>query len=690
MRLTIDEQERIVAVRGDKEHPLTRGYACIKGLQAAEAHHGPGRLLHPQMRMDDGSFVRIPLEQALDEIAGRLKHILDRDGPDALAAFRGTINVFSAVNGQMVADWLKSLGSDNFYTTMTIDQSAKWVTVQRLGFWAGGRQAMQDADVWLLAGNNPLVSLGSPCMAAHPLETLKAARARGMKLIVIDPRRSETARHADLFLQPVPGEDVAVAAGLLRLILSEGWQDEAFCARHVDGLAELRLSINGYTPDVVEQRAGISRDQLRLAARMFAHEGRRGIAHAGTGVTMGPHSNLADHLYDCLNVVCGRFLREGETIPNPGVMSPPWPSRAEVIPPGRQWEQGPRSRIGGYGMLFGEKMSGVLADEILAPGPGQIRSLFVVGGNPASAIPDQHKVVDALRSLELLVTIDPVMSTTARLSHYVLPPTVFYEHADLTPPLYESSIFSVPFSSYTPAVIPPPADAEVIDDWRVFWEVSRRMDRPLSFNGTTLDMGTAPTSDELHAILLRDARVPFERMRDHAGEVLDIGTVRVEPPGPESTGRFAVAPPDVVAELAQVLDKSPPPGFTHRLVSRRMRDVSNSMYHDFPAIRHRVPYNPAWMHPDDLAALGLADGDRIEIVSGHGRIPAIVEADADVRPGVVSMSHSWGGLPDDPEPYEQVGAYTGLLISTDQELEPINAMPRMSAVPVRIEQPTRS
>jgi len=689
MVLRIDEAGRIAAAHGDKDHPLTRGYACIKGLQAPEAHHGPQRLLRPQKRLEDGRFVEIPLEQALDEIAVRLGAIIERDGPEALATFRGTINVFSAVSSQMLADWLKAFGSTGFYSTMTIDQSAKWVTVERLGYWGGGRQTLDDADVMMLIGCNPLVSVAGAGLASNPTLSIKAAKARGLKLIVIDPRRTETALYADLYLQPRPGEDPTLAAGLLRLILTQGFEDRAFCERYVEGLEDLRRAVEPFTPEYVEARAGVPAADLRAAAEMFAGQPRRGIANAGTGVTMAPRSNLSDHLYDCLNVVCGRFLRPGEIIPNPGAMSPAYPRRAEVYPPQRAWEQGPRSRIGGYGMLFGEKMTGVLADEILTPGPGQVRALFVDGGNPVSAIPDQRKVVRAFRDLELLVAIEPYMTTTARLAHYILPPKLFYEHADLAPPTYETSLFSRPIAAYTPAVIEPPSDAEVIEDWEALWAIASRLGRTITFAGEPLDMTRPPTSDQLHALVLRQARVPFETTREHAGKLLDLPPVVVEPPGPDSVGRFCVAPADVQAELAAVAEEGAAGAargsYDFRLTSRRLREVSNSMYHDFPAVRRRLTYNAAHMNPQDLAALGLSAGERVFVVSEHGRIPAIVEPEDGLRPGVVSMAHSWGGLPDDPEPYEEVGAFTGLLISTDRDLDPINAMPLQSAIPVRIE-----
>lgn len=335
-------------------------------------------------------------------------------------------------------------------------------------------------------------------------------------------------------------------------------------------------------------------------------------------------------------------------------------------------------------MLFGEKMSGILADEILTPGKGQIRSLFSVGGNPAGAFPDQRKVVRALQSLDLLVTIDPYRNQTGRLAHYIIPPRCLYEQSNLGPVDFETAFYAKPFAAYTPAIVPPPPGSEVIEDWQVFWGLAQRLGCRLTFAGEPVDTSCEPTADVLHALMLKKGPVSFDEIRRHRGEVLDLPPEHVAP-APEARGRFEVCPADVIAELADVLREGQPEGYTHRLSSRRMRDVSNTMYHDFAAIRRRVRYNAAYLNPADLVALGLNPGDKVEIVSEHDRIPAIVEDDADIRPGVVSMSHGWGGLPDESARYEDVGSSTGRLVSTDVHLDPINAMPRMSAIPVRIE-----
>ena len=699
LRLTRGAAGRIVAARGDKAHPLTRGYACIKGLQLPAAHASPERLLHPLKRLADGRFVRVSLDAALDEIAQRLRVVMAEHGADAVAGFRGTMNYSNQTANAMLPAWLAALGSNSFFSTMTIDQSAKWVTFERLGGWAGGRDPFLLADVLMFVGTNPLVSLSTfNFPSQHPAQQMREALARGTRFIVIDPRRSETARHASVFLQPWPGEDAALLAGLLRIILDEGWHDAEFCARHVQGLDALRRALAPFDTATVAARTGVGAEALVEAAALFARpeDGRakRGSAASGTGANMGPHSNLVEHLVECLNVVCGRYARAGDAVPNPGVLGPPWPRRAEVIAPQRSWERGWKSRIGGHGMLFGQKMSATLADEITTKGAGQVRALFVDGGNPALAMPDQTRFVAALRALDLLVTIDPFMTATARLSHFVIPPTMMFEHADLGTRDYESHVLHVPYAQYAPKVAEPPAGADVVDDWFVFWALARRLGRPIVFDGVALDMREAPTQEQLLAILARHASVPFDEIRAHPeGKIFDVTPQRVRPGDPQGAARFEVAPPDVATELAalarepgvrdEVADGT---GFSHLLAVRRVRDVQNTMYRHLDAIRKRMPHNPLWIHPDDLAALGVAAGERLAIESAHGRIEAVAEADATLRRGVVSITHGWGGLPGGADAgSDSRGVNVNRLTSTRADLDPINAMPRLTALPVRVQ-----
>jgi len=687
--LTLDENDRIVAIAPDRDNPLSQGYACFKGLQT-DLYSGPNRLLHPLKRMPDGSFQQISAEQAFDEIAAKISELLASDGPSAIASYYGTGTSSNLFAVPILNSWMTAIGSHLFFSAMTIDQPAKWVTLLRLGAWHAGKHRLPDSDVFLIGGSNPIASHLLYCgLFTTPLAELKAAKERGMKLIVIDPRRSETAHFADIMLQPYPGEDPTLVAGLIRIILEEGWEDKAFCAQYTEGLDALRRGVASFTPAYVAKRAGVPADQLHAAAEMFSQGGRRGAVWTGTGPNMASHANLAEHLYECLNVICGRFYREGDRIMNPGVLVPRTELRAEVTAPSRPWETGKKSRVRNIGMMFGEMMTPLLPEEILAPGPGNIKSLFVVGGNPASAIPDTHKTLEALKALELLVVIDPHFSTTARYAHYILPPKLNYEIPTIS--AYEIAKFFKPYTQYSAGPANPPAGSEVLDEHYIFWSLGKRLGLQLHLADAPLNMEAAPTVDEMLEIWTRDAQVPLSEVKKYPhGHIFDVQPQFVQ--AGTSDARFALFPYDVEDELADVASEPFDDAglkidhgiaFTHRLTCRRMRNVINSVTY-LPNTRKRHPFNAAFLHPDDLAALDIQTGAEIEITSAHGSVTAIAMPEDKLRPGTVSMTHGFGGLPDDTTSPQEVGSNVGLLISLEQDLDAITSMPRQSAIPVNL------
>ena len=321
MVATVDDQGRLVSIKGDKDDPQTLGFICSKGTDAVDSHNSAQRILRPQKRMEDGTFVAISREQALAEIAEKLRLSIDRDGPSAIAAYRGSGGFFASASLLLLNAWMDAIGSHQMYSNLTIDQSAKWVTVGRLGSWPAGAQPFHTSDVCMLVGNNPLVSIaGSVFDTRHPLKRVRAAKQRGMKIIVIDPRRTETAQYADVFIQPMPGNDAAILAAIIRIILSQGWHDAAFCEQHVADLDLLKQAVESFDTDLVANIADVPAESLWEAARTFARDGRRGCAATGTGPSMSPFSNLMEQLVGCLNVICGRFIRAGERIDNPGLL----------------------------------------------------------------------------------------------------------------------------------------------------------------------------------------------------------------------------------------------------------------------------------------------------------------------------------------------------------------------------------
>ncbi|MCB2047836.1 MAG: molybdopterin-dependent oxidoreductase [Novosphingobium sp.] len=676
---TFDDDGKVAKVAGDHSNPRTSGYACIKGLSLHEAHESPERILRPLRRREDGTFEEVRLKDALDEIAARVSAIIEKDGPDAVAGFRGTMGAGSIATVEMLAAYLSAIGSRSLFTTMTIDQSAKWVSMGRLGMWTAGRQSWESTDRLMLIGSNPMVSLfafGIPLQ--NPVKTMKEARARGMKLIVIDPRRSETARFADLFVQPIPGEDVTLMAGVIRTVLENGWHDAEFCAAHVDGLEELRKAVEPYTDDYVVARAGVKPGDVMAIASLYAEpvdgRARRGPAITGTGPNMAPHSNLAEHLVEVLNVICGRFARAGEKVVNPGVMLTRPTPRASVVPPMRSWEKGWKD-TNGFGMILGQRMSATLPDAILSNGEDKVRALFVVGANPVNAIPETLKTYDAFERLDLLVAVEPFMNETSRRADFILPPVLMLERADISHPIYEAASPAPPYAMWQEPIMPRPEGSELVEDWRVFWEIAARQGLELTALGVTFDTSQAVTTDEIHERMITNPRIPLDELkRAGPGKAFDVPEQFIEE-GPGGA-KFEVAPADVCAELAEV--RAMQPGKDRfRLTCRRMREVSNTMYHTLPTIRRRVKDNPAFLNPDDLAELGVAEGAKIRISTEHGEITVTARSDAALRRGVVSITHGWGG--------EGVGVNVNLLTALDDTRDPINAMSVMTAFSVEVE-----
>ncbi len=688
MVVSVDDDGRMIDIRADRDDPQTLGFACFKGLRAVEAHASPNRFLQPMKRLADGSLVAIDLEVALDEIAARLADIRAEHGGEAIAGYKGGGGFFTSSAVLLLNSFLRGLGSPKSYSSATIDQSAKFVTHGRLGLWPPGKPPASRVDVMLLVGTNPMVSVNPPFDVRNPVKRMKEARARGMKLIVIDPRRSETAAFADLHLQPLPGEDASVIAGLHHIILREGWYDADFCAAHVGDLEALRAAVAPFTPEYVAARADVPADLLYQAARLFTAKGQRPLAGSSTGPDMGPHSNAAEHLIEALNVICGALVKEGEQIANPGAILPRYPRKAQVIPAPRWWESGPKSRIDGSGYIGEEMMTGVMADEILTPGPGQVRALIVHGGNPASAVPDQRKIVRALRSLDLLVCIEPSNSITSELADYILPPFMQYERPDLPFWLYEYMIYQdEAYTRYTPAVVAPPAGSKLVDDWYVFWGLAKRLGTPLDYLGEALDLNAPPTTEDLLARVARHAPVSYEEIKKHdRGLIVDPAPQFAEPADPDWTGRFSVMPADVAAEIAQALDaREVDDRYPYRLAVRRLRETFNSVGRDLPATKKRVPFNKAYINPDDLEELGAESGDEVEIISASGSIVAVAEADPSLRRRALSVPHGFGGLPGaaSNRGYYQDGVSPNLLLE-DNLRETINAMPRMTGIKVAL------
>ena len=696
IEVDIEAGRRVLAVGADRDDPLFGGYTCVKGRQLADQHHHPDRIWSSLRRTEEG-FEPIASAVALDEIAATIERIVTEHGPRAVASYTGTGAFQNSTSVPVTAAWHAGFGSPSFYTSITIDQPAHRAAGLRMGTWEAGWDNFTDADVSLAVGYNPLVSSYGPAgglQGTNPFVALRRARERGLKLIVIDPRRTELAAAADLWLQVQPGEDPTLVGGMIRHILAFDLHDREFCVRHVDGVEALGAALEAFTPEYVSDRARVPAADVVRAAELFA-AGPRGAAGTGTGPNMAPHSMLTEHLTLALNVLCGRVRQPGDVLESGSFLVPGENRRARVVPPGDP-APGTPHRTGGLSGMPGEMLTNRLAEEILEPGEGQVRALIVSGGNPVVAFPDQAKTEAALDALELLVVIDPRMTPTAERAHYVIAPRLELERADV--PHIMDSRFPAPYSNYTPAVLD--SEDDLLAEWEVFAGIAARTGTEIDLPGGRVPhaagvLGTDVDDDAILDLVYANARIPMNEIRNSRGVIHDDRRVQVVEAGADDgDSRFELAPPDVVVELAgvlaessgaEVLDGYDADRFPFRLVSRRMKHVVNSLGRELPVLGRVGTTNPAYLHPDDLEALGVADGDLVRIESPHGAVVGVAAAADDVKTGVVSMAHSWGGSSDSPDDVRGHGVPTNRLVTTDDGFDPITGMAVQSAIPVRVE-----
>lgn len=698
------EDNRIIAVSGDGSASPYGAYMCVKGRNSAEFHSADERLVNTLKRDENGKLQPVDVDLAMDEIASQLKSLLERHGPRSIALYHGTGAYRSVLGGQLEKSFLSAIGSPNLFSTMTIDQSAKWVTMGRMGVMASGKPALDDIDLAVVVGNNPVVSHQTYPFAAGesgaPGKAFMAAKARGMKLVVVDPRRTETARLADLHIQPRPGQDAALFAGVAHILLRDDNYNRGFCDQFVSQIEALKTATAAFTPAHVAPRCDISVDELETLAQWIA-DAKRPFVGSGTGPSMSAHSNLNDHMIEVVNALVGGYRREGDELRNPGILNP----RKVVemaISPTRSWERGPKCRSEDIGQLFGEFPTALLPREISEPGSDKIRALIVFGGDPLMALGDPEVALPAFESLDLLVCLDARVNETGKVADYVVATSQPFERHELSIP--GDGLYPRAFAQYTRPVIDMPPG--VIHDWAFFWQIAARMGLPLTLKywsygkdfdaikeGLPLDMDLEPDPEAMFRYLAKDSVVPFDELLANPQGVqpaLPKQYVRSAPEG--LGGRLALCPDDVAAELAE-LAIEPAHSGPYFLCCRRILEAMNSAYRDSPRTRRRYPVNWAYMHPDEIASLGLEPEDEICIQSEHGQITGIVKADPGLRRDVISMTHMFGellasGAPGEllvsGAPREHGGSNVGRLTSLRKYLEPINFMPRYSGVPVSV------
>jgi anaerobic selenocysteine-containing dehydrogenase len=701
--------ENGVAVKaaGDPEAIEYDGYICPKGRALPDQLNAPDRLLTSVKRIGNNTFTPIAAQQAVDEVADKLKRIVDKHGPRAVAMYVGTGTMQHPFGSLMATALFRAIGSPMVFTATTIDKPAERIAAAMHGHWIAGGPSFEESDAWMLIGANPIIAKSNGLPYNNPGMRQKEAVRRGMKMIVIDPRRTETARRAHIHLQARPGEDPTLLAGIINIIMAERLYDEAFVSENASGFAALKAAVAPFTVDYVASRADVPADDLVRAARTFA-TAKKGAAVCATGPSFSMRSNLTWYLSLCLNTVCGRWKRAGERAVYPNVLLPAFTPKAQPLPPypifGEQKLRVMNLRDTPAGMP-----TGALVDEILHEGEGQVKALFCIGGNPMSAFPDQRRTEAALRSLDLLVSADVMLSATAKLAHYVIAPPMPLEQPAITYHMESIKYFGplrgsqIPWAQYSPAAVKEPPGSDLMPEHAFFFLLAQKLQLQLNWvnhhgmhkfeespaESIPLDITTVPSLDDIFELAMRNSRVPLAEVKKHPhGKRFDIDAA-IEPRDRGCTDRLQLADPMMIAELAEVYGedfaaKRLAMDFPFQLVCRRANNTLNSIGTNIPAQLKGRAYNTLQINPHDVAALRLREGQVVEISSRYASILGIIEGDDSVRPGVVSMTQGFGarGEAEELNPY-LAGSNVNLLMHQG-EYDPISGIARMSALPVAI------
>ncbi|MGO9747445.1 MAG: molybdopterin-dependent oxidoreductase [Mycobacterium sp.] len=609
------EGDTVVRVRGDQDHPFSRGYTCAKGRALPGLHHHPDRLERPQMRVD-GQLRDTTWEACLDDLGTRLKDIIDRHGPESVAFYFSTME---SAGFRMAEALHAAIGTPAKFSPLTIDGTAKPLISDLVGGFMGlsGRTDLEHADFLLLVGVNPVISHGHAISMPNPTGTVRAIARRG-QVWVIDPRRTETARLATGHLAPRPSTDYAVLAYLVREILRDGCKSDV----PVQGIDALRAAVEPFTLAHTAAIADVGEPELtRLCAAVRAADCV--AIETGTGVTMtAERGNVTQWLAWVLMILTGAMNRPGGTWFHPGFayQLEAFGDLLPITPPEGAFGPGPRSRPEAQAFI-NEWPCAVLPDEIEA---GHIRALINVGGSLVTCMPETGKLIPALQNLDVFATTEIIHNETTDLSTHVLPTKDPLERPDITLHDILSSRVSV---QYTPAVVTPVGQRRSM--WWVFAELGRR----LGYDLGSLGDPDRSTDDDVLAVLLAGARTKYD-------EVVATGWAEAPQalPAPwvdahiARMGGWRLAPPLLVDQLAAL---APPPPLV--LVPRRQRKKLNGQL-DFLGERADILINPA-----DGAAAGVVSGQPVTVRSANGELTGIARVDDSIRRGAVSIPH---GHPD--------------------------------------------
>ncbi len=695
MVATVTDGE-VTKLRPDPEHPLSKGFACPKGIAMTEIQNDPDRVTHPLRRKPDGSFERVSWKLALDEIGERLGRIKEAHGGGSIGWYMGNPGAFSYSHPLWVKGFIDGLGSQHYYTASSQDVSNRFAASSLL-YGSPFVLPIPDlarCEMLFMLGANPLVSHGSVMSAPRVKDQLHAITKRGGRVIVVDPRRTETAREFE-HIAVNPDSDAWLLLSLLNVIFEESLQDTGTLPFETRGFERLREMAAGFAPEETEARTGVPAADVRAIARDIAASDACAI-YGRTGSCLGRSGTLVSFLLDALALVTGNLDSEGGSLfGDPAI---PFDRVAELIGAGSYGKV--RSRVGGFPEVLGALPASLMAKEITSPGEGQMKALFVSSGNPVLSVPNGPELEEAMEELELCVAIDLYVTETTKHADFVLPATTFLEREDY--PLPFLSLFTTPFIQMTEAVVEPRGEAR--QEWEIIEDIASRVGvvpssvlglRILGKTGIKITprrlietgLRLSPVGDKFG--LKRDGLNPAKLRESEHGVVLadhwETGTLKgkIRNDG----DRVHLDPPEIVAEVDRLASiAGPSDEYPLLLIGMRELRSHNSWMHNSEKLMRGDRVHRARVHPGDAEAVGITEGDGVRIASPHGEVELVATLTDEVKRGTIAAPHGWGHAGGWQVANAAGGVNINVLASSDPaDLEPLAGMAHLNGIPVRIE-----
>jgi anaerobic selenocysteine-containing dehydrogenase len=638
--------DEITAIRGDRDDPFSRGHICPKAVALQDVHTDPDRLRHPLRRQGDGTWKRLSWDEALDEVGNRLRAVQRASGHNAVALYVGNPSVHNWGSLLFGPPLSRALRTRNRFSATSVDQLPHHVAATLM---FGHKLLLPIPDVdrtqfLLVLGANPVVSNGSMMTAPGFKRRLEDLKQRGGRLVVIDPRRTETAEMADRHFFIRPGSDALFLMALLQVIFSEGLEKPGSTAEFCDSIEVVRELVAAVSPDEVAPATDIDPETIRDLARDFA-AAPSAVCYGRLGVSTQAFGGLCQWLVNVLNIVTGNLDRAGGAM-----FTKPAVDLVANTGPGHLGKYA--SRVRGLPAYGGELPVAALAEEIVTEGEGRIRALLTVAGNPVLSTPNGVQLERALESLEFMAAVDFYINETTRHAHIILPPTSALEHDHYDLVFNLLAVRNV--ARYSAALFDPAPDTR--HDWQILAGLHRRLDdgpplaqlkRWLSAKigpRRTLDLGLrrGPWGSGLRPLGKGLRLTTLER----AVHGVDLGPLEPCLPARLRTPkrRIELAPAPFVEDAQRLLatlddDRNDQPLL---LIGRRHLRSNNSWMHNSRRLVRGKDRCTLLMHPDDATRLGVAGKAKVVVVSRTGRIEALLELSDEVMPGVVSLPHGWG------------------------------------------------